>query len=153
MLLHSPLTLGFRDTEGRYTGLKEDGTIVEEIPGTSYQLLGEVKFLSIPEEIAGELEMIGIDDGEFTLEVRKVTGASEIVEESAFVSVDTKKGMRVSLLQSGKGSTEAKNEDVTKLENLELTIDKNDGKGEQKVKTFEHNAKVYKTLNMEKMKR
>lgn len=42
-LLHSPLTLGYRDAEGHFAGLAEDGKKVIEIPGAQYERYGEVQ--------------------------------------------------------------------------------------------------------------
>jgi hypothetical protein len=71
--LHSPLTLGFTDTFGNYTGATATGTIFN-IPDVHYERYGEVQWLSIPKELAGQLILHGTGSGSFTLDIDEVNG-------------------------------------------------------------------------------
>lgn len=64
------LTLGFRDDQGHYSGSTLDGKIKEEIPGSQYQLYGGTQSLSLPLETVGQLELVGLADEKFSLEVQ-----------------------------------------------------------------------------------
>lgn len=85
--LHSPLTLGITDAQGRYTGqdpiTKE---IKQEIPGVTYRQIGEVQFLSVPADMAHTLKMQGYQTGYFALDLDKQTG-NTIDEFTSFEGV------------------------------------------------------------------
>ncbi|MEK7471123.1 MAG: alpha/beta hydrolase [Patescibacteria group bacterium] len=85
--LHSPLTLGIMDTQGRYTG--EDPItkeIKQEIPGVNYEKIGDVQFISIPTGISYTLKMQGYQQGSFSLDVEKQEGNS-ISESTSFQGI------------------------------------------------------------------
>ena len=70
--LHSPLTLGITDAQGRYTGQDPvTKQIKEEIPGITYKKIGDVQFISAPDDIAYTLKMQGYEQGSFSLDVDK----------------------------------------------------------------------------------
>ncbi|MBU6214372.1 alpha/beta hydrolase [Patescibacteria group bacterium] len=69
--LHSPLTLQASDSSGRVTGLAIDGTITEDIPGSTYGELGEVKYLIVPEGDEYLLTLHGQDAGAFSLDIEE----------------------------------------------------------------------------------
>lgn len=71
--LHPPLTLGFIDTLGNYTGSTTTSSAFT-VPGVNYERYGEVQWLSIPKELAGQLVMHGTGSGSFTLDVKEVNG-------------------------------------------------------------------------------
>jgi pimeloyl-ACP methyl ester carboxylesterase len=73
--LHSPLTLGVTDLQGRYTGLDPiTMQIKEEIPDVFYEQIGEVQFISAPSDLALTLKMKGLDTGSFSLDIDKQQG-------------------------------------------------------------------------------
>lgn len=73
--LHSPLTLGVIDSEGRYTGQDPvTKKIREEIPGINYKKIGDVQFISAPAELAYTVKMQGYQNGSFALDVEKQEG-------------------------------------------------------------------------------
>lgn len=73
--LHSPLTLGITDGEGRYTGMDPvTKEIKEEIPNVYYRHIGEVQFLSVPFGTPYTLKLQGYAEGSFSLDVDKQTG-------------------------------------------------------------------------------
>jgi hypothetical protein len=71
--LHSPLTLGFTDSQGNYTGATAT-TSVFNIPGVDYERFGEVQWLSVPADLAGHVVMHGTGSGSFALDVEEQTG-------------------------------------------------------------------------------
>ena len=72
---NSPLTLGITDTEGRYTGQDSiTKQIKEEIPNVNYERIGDVQFISAPNNIAYTLKMQGYQEGSFALDVDKQEG-------------------------------------------------------------------------------
>ena len=85
--LHSPLTLGIVDSQGRYTGqdpiTKE---IKEEIPNVTYRQIGDVQFISVPDNIAHTLKLQGYKQGSFSLDVDKQTG-NTITEFTSFEGI------------------------------------------------------------------
>ena len=85
--LHSPLTLGIIDSQGRYTGqdpiTKE---IKEEIPNVNYRQIGEVQFISAPTGIAYTLKMQGYQEGSFSLDVDKREG-NNITASTSFQGI------------------------------------------------------------------
>ncbi len=78
--LHSPLTLGIVDFEGRYTGFDPiTKEVREEIPDVMYKQIGDVQFLSVPSEIAHTIKLKGLDTGSFSLDVDNQIGNSSTV--------------------------------------------------------------------------
>ncbi|MBP9697888.1 MAG: hypothetical protein KBD65_01720 [Candidatus Moranbacteria bacterium] len=68
---HKVLTLGFRDDQGYYSGSTVDEKIIKkEIPGSQYQIYGGTQYLSLPLDTTGQLELVGIADAKFSLEVQ-----------------------------------------------------------------------------------
>ncbi|KKS27718.1 MAG: hypothetical protein UU88_C0003G0046 [Parcubacteria group bacterium GW2011_GWC1_42_11] len=87
--LHSPLTLGITDTQGRYTGLDPvTGEIKEEIPSTTYKQYGEVQFLSVPVGLQYTLKLKGYETGTFALDVEKQIG-NTVTESTSFQAIPT----------------------------------------------------------------
>lgn len=84
--LHSPLTLGFTDSSGKYTGSKKDGTADFNVPGVEYRRFGEVQWLSIPQPMAGKLLMQGMGSGSFALDIQDVNG-SNVNSSASFAAV------------------------------------------------------------------
>lgn len=70
--LHSPLTLGFTDVSGNYSGATTTGVIVSN-PIVTYVKYGQVQQLTIPAELAGAIVMHGTSAGSFTLDVVEET--------------------------------------------------------------------------------
>ncbi|MDD4902726.1 MAG: hypothetical protein PHE24_06350, partial [Patescibacteria group bacterium] len=86
-ILHSPLSLDLYDDQGNHTGLSSSTNIHEEnIPGSSYQEFGEVKFISAPASANLHLVMKGQDNGSFTLDVNEVRG-NETISTTTFAAV------------------------------------------------------------------
>lgn len=77
-LLHSPLTLELTDANGNTTGLAEDGSIIEGIPGSTYGEFGEVKYITVPAGNRYQLTMHGQSSGEFTLDAQETSGGTVV---------------------------------------------------------------------------
>ena len=85
--LHSPLTLGIIDAQGKYTGQDPvTREIKEEIPGVTYKQIGEVQFLSVPADLTHTLKLDGFKDGHFALDVEKQQG-NTITEFTSFEGI------------------------------------------------------------------
>jgi pimeloyl-ACP methyl ester carboxylesterase len=71
--LHSPLTLELQDSSGNVTGLASDGSIREDIPGSTYGEFGEVKYVAVTE---GDyhLALHGQSAGTFSLDMEDSSG-------------------------------------------------------------------------------
>lgn len=113
--LHSPLTLGITDAQGRYTGQDPiTKQIREEIPNVTYRQIGEVQFISAPADLAYTVKMQGYEEGNFSFDVDKQLG-NEITEFTSFQAIPS-------------GTSTLATMDVTpnmEIENLVLKIDNN----------------------------
>ncbi|MFA6515170.1 MAG: alpha/beta hydrolase [Candidatus Paceibacterota bacterium] len=86
-ILHSPLTLGVMDGQGRYTGMDPlTKQIKEEIPDVHYKKIGDVQFISIPDDIAHTVKMQGYEEGSFSLDIEKQEG-NNISESSSLQGI------------------------------------------------------------------
>jgi hypothetical protein len=83
--LHSPLTLGFTDTQGNYTGSTPTTTLFT-IPGVDYERFGEVQWLSIPQSMKGQVTMHGAGTGSFALDIESVNG-NTVLATTTFAAV------------------------------------------------------------------
>lgn len=73
--LHSPLTLNLYDDQGRHTGINPvTGQVEEQIPGTYYRQIGDVKYIFSDEDSVGKIVMNGYDTGTFTFSVDEFQG-------------------------------------------------------------------------------
>lgn len=87
--LHSPLTLGITNIQGKYSGMDPTTKeIKQEIPDVTYRQIGEVQFISVPSGVDYTLRLQGYKDGFFSLDVEKQTG-NKIVDSKLFESVAT----------------------------------------------------------------
>ncbi len=95
--LHSPLTLGVEDVQGRYTGLDPITLeVTEEIPNVSFKQLGETKFISVPKDLPHTLKLKGYDSGSFSLDIDEQIG-NVLEEKVSFQGVPTLVGTNVLL--------------------------------------------------------
>jgi len=83
--LHSPLTLGFVDSSGNYTGSTAT-TSIFNVPGVDYERIGEVQWLSVPKSLAGQVALHATGTGSFTLDVQNVNG-NNILATTSFVGI------------------------------------------------------------------
>ena len=94
--LHSPLTLGFEDSQGRFVGMKPDGTIVNEIPHAHYEQIGETQWLSVPDDVQGALSMQGIGNGSFALDIEQIEG-NTVVSQTSYEAVPVVETTKVTI--------------------------------------------------------
>lgn len=83
-ILHSPLTLKIEDSLGNVTGLANDGSFTQDIPGSSFGQSGEVKYLIVPEGDTYQLSMHGQDYGTFSLNLEE--SANGVVMASSTIA-------------------------------------------------------------------
>ncbi|MHB1769975.1 MAG: lipase/acyltransferase domain-containing protein [Minisyncoccota bacterium] len=98
--LHSPLTLQLKDSSGNVTGLAEDGSITEDIPGATYGEFGEVKYLIAPAGAQYQLTMHGQSSGTFSLDMQESSG-DVVTTSSTIANVPTTASTLASLTISG----------------------------------------------------
>ena len=85
--LHSPLTLGIIDSQGRYTGQDPiTKQIREEIPSIDYEQIGDVQFISAPADITYTVKIEGYQEGSFSLDVDKQEG-NNITASTSFQGI------------------------------------------------------------------
>jgi pimeloyl-ACP methyl ester carboxylesterase len=85
--LHSPLTLGVTDVQGRYTGLDPISKKVrEEIPNVSYKRFGDIQVISSPSNLNLKLGLQGYASGNFALDIEKQQGNS-IIESTSYQGI------------------------------------------------------------------
>jgi hypothetical protein len=75
-ILHSPLTLQIANSAGSTTGLALDGSMTQDIPGSTYGELGEVKYIVVPEGDTYQLTMHGQSTGSFSLDIQGTIGTT-----------------------------------------------------------------------------
>jgi hypothetical protein len=73
-MLHSPLSLNVYDKSNRHTGLNNDGSLVEDIPDTTYGEFGDVKYITAPLGENYELKLRGEGTGNFSLDIQEAVG-------------------------------------------------------------------------------
>lgn len=96
IFLHSPLTLGIKDTNGNYTGLNQDGTITNGIDAVEYGQFGEVQYLIVPKGLQYALTLNGLSSGTFTLDIQEVSNGT-VVATTTFTNVPTTENTTASL--------------------------------------------------------
>ena len=130
--LHSPLTLELIDSSGNVTGLADDGSMTQDIPGSTYGEFGEVKYIIAP---VGNysLTMNGQGGGTFSLDMQESLGGV-ITASSTIANVPTATSTLASLTISGGLETVSA-----------LTVDK-DGDG---TNVFTLTPQLGKTVNYE----
>lgn len=86
-ILHSPLALDLYDDFGNHTGISTSTHSLEEnIPGSYYEVLGGVTYVTIPASSAIHAFMQGTEEGSFTLEVEQVNG-NIVTASSTFAGI------------------------------------------------------------------
>lgn len=101
--LHSPLSLGLYDEEGRYTGMASSSPessdlsrVIEEIPNSYYMEFGETKIIGAPEIGTSSVRMVGERTGTFTLVIERLLG-DETVATTTFQDIPVATGTLASL--------------------------------------------------------
>jgi hypothetical protein len=86
--LHSPLTLQLADASGNVTGVAPDGTVTQDIPGSTYDQFGEVKYVIVPEGAPYTLTLRGQASGTFSLDMQEMQGGT-VTASSTIAGVPT----------------------------------------------------------------
>lgn len=73
---HSPVILGVYDSKDNFTGIKDE-QIVENIPGSSYQIFGQSQYVFLPKEGEYSFEYQGTGEGKTTIRVSGFSGDKE----------------------------------------------------------------------------
>lgn len=76
--IHSPVDLHAYDNSGNHTGPNEHGGFDEEIPGSSYDVLGDNKFLTLPKGLNATVIMNGTGEGTFRYDLTDITEQGEL---------------------------------------------------------------------------
>ncbi|MEX0931058.1 MAG: hypothetical protein WDZ68_02055, partial [Candidatus Paceibacterota bacterium] len=78
--VHSPVILGVYDQEGNFTGIdRENERIIEDIPGSSFQIFGQSQYMFVPREGIYEFEYVGTGAGPTTVEIAAFSDDTESV--------------------------------------------------------------------------
>ncbi|MFA6158622.1 MAG: hypothetical protein WC763_03290 [Candidatus Paceibacterota bacterium] len=98
VLLHSPdASLGVNDSQGRHTGRSSSGFVETQIPGSQYQELGDVTYVSIPDspssdgpapviQITSGSTTSSMSDSAFSVDVERATD-DDVATSSTFEDV------------------------------------------------------------------
>lgn len=73
--LHSPLTLTVTDENGNMTGVSQGGDMLNEIEGGRFGQVGDMKFVSVPFGPIYTINMTGLGEGSFSLDIEEVEGS------------------------------------------------------------------------------
>ena len=129
--LHSPVAINIFDEFGNHTGIStttEPGSdlqfIDEEIPNSSYEEIGEGKYVHISTEDDHTILLTGTGTGTFTLDVTKTEG-DEVVETYTFtdVSVGTTTRGFLTFRENGIPQIELINDGMSRFYNPDVLID------------------------------
>ena len=114
--LHSPLTLDIYDDFGNHTGVSTTtGSIEEQVPGTYYLQMGEVKYIFTNAGTPIHINMTGYDTGTFTFSIDEVQG-DNIISNVTFKDIPTTPTTKVGMNVGG---------NINNLSALEVDSDSN----------------------------
>ncbi len=114
--LHSPLTFNIYDDAGHHTGMSTTtGQIEEQVPGTYFIQIGDVKYIFTDTGAPVHVDMSGYDTGTFTFTIQQVQGDST-VSTVTFQDVPTNPNTQVSMTVGN---------DIHTLSNLNVDSDNN----------------------------
>ncbi len=68
---HSPVNLHVYDQHGNHTGIKANGDIEINIPGSNYETLDDAKFIWLPEDGIYAIKLDATNQGSFDLKIRE----------------------------------------------------------------------------------
>lgn len=69
--VHSPVNIHVYDSNGNHTGRTDNGNFEVNIPGSSYDTLGDAKFIYLPENGVYDVKFEATDNGSFDFKIRK----------------------------------------------------------------------------------
>jgi pimeloyl-ACP methyl ester carboxylesterase len=101
--LHSPLTLGILDNQGRYTGRSTTtDEVINQIPEVNYNIYGEVQTISVPVGLEHTVLLDGYQTGSFSLDIDKQEG-NTITASTTFSAIPTTENTIVRLAMNAEG--------------------------------------------------
>ena len=93
--IHSPVSIRIESEEGDITGVK-DGEVLVEIDGSQYIEFGGSKYILLPKAVEYEAELLGEDDGVYTMTVDTLSSENQQKNIHTLVSATTTNGMLAS---------------------------------------------------------
>ncbi|MEK7546709.1 MAG: PxKF domain-containing protein [Patescibacteria group bacterium] len=84
---HSPVALNAYDSAGRHTGPNAAGDIDLQIPGSSYETIGENSFIMLPASTTYNIVADGLSQGEFTLKLKSYNTVSNLLGATTYIQV------------------------------------------------------------------
>ena len=106
--LFSPVSITITDQNGNRSGVAEDGSIENEIPGADYQVMGEHKFIFLPtdDNQTYSVNLTGTGNGAFTFKDQRIdNGQAGQTETFINIPVTTSGSGQVNLGASGEATT------------------------------------------------
>jgi hypothetical protein len=103
--IHSPVSIGVTDAQGRYTGISSTTPtdaftfVQEEIPNSYYTELGEDKYIGLPEGGNYNVLLQGTGVGTFTFD-QEVSQGDSIVASKSFIDIPVTPLMKADLVVS-----------------------------------------------------
>jgi pimeloyl-ACP methyl ester carboxylesterase len=68
--VHSPVNIDVIDVNGNHTGISSDGSILQNIPGSSFETLDDAKFVWLPDDGNYDIKLNATDTGSFDFKIR-----------------------------------------------------------------------------------
>lgn len=120
--IYSPAQFDVYDNHNNHTGVKSDGSIEEAIPGSSYNEVGEAKFIYLPDGGNYIVKTKQTGTGSFDLKVKNYTN-SQLTDETEFLTVpqSTNTTSSLDLSQTNPLLTVDENGDGTNVETIAPT--------------------------------
>lgn len=112
--VHSPVSIGVRDSEGNFTGITDDSDLIEvseEIPNSFYLPFGDGKYLGVPVGEDYSVEIFGEDTGVFTFNIENLSGDT-VSDTESFTNIPVNSDTEAFLEINPDGSLEVLNLDV-----------------------------------------
>lgn len=79
--IHSPATILIEDRRGKKTGKDKEGAVFEEIEGSTYLEIGEVKYVLVPDDVQYTVTILGEVTGLFTHMIGVLKGRTDAEED------------------------------------------------------------------------
>ncbi len=84
---HSPVALHAYDSQNRHTGPNSTGDVDLQIPGSSYETIGENSFILLPASDTYRIQGNGLSSGAFTLKVKRYDEGVNLLREATYIQV------------------------------------------------------------------
>lgn len=84
---HSPVALHAYDSQNRHTGPNAAGDVDLQIPGSSYETIGENSFILLPASDVYSIRANGLSSGAFTLKVKRYDEGVNLMRNVTYIQV------------------------------------------------------------------